>query len=207
MEIYANHPSFVLGFHGCDEEIAENVFSGKADLLSSANDYDWLGPGVYFWEQNPERALQYAQMLKDNPHRTSGKIEKPAVVGAVIDLGYCLNLLDASFLKIVENAYRELRQVYESAGEKLPCNRQDLLLRQLDCAVIRHIHRTRLEQKDEKLRPFDTVRSAFMEGEPLYPDAGFYRENHIQICVCNPDCIKGYFRVRDRPIADEARFS
>ncbi len=30
------------------------------------------------------------------------------------------------------------------------------------------------------------------------PTAGFYTKNHIQLCVRNPDCIKGYFR----PLAD-----
>ena len=26
----------------------------------SDNDYDWLGPGVYFWQSNPKRAQQFA---------------------------------------------------------------------------------------------------------------------------------------------------
>jgi hypothetical protein len=38
------------------------------------------------------------------------------------------------------------------------------------------------------------VRAAFIEGEPLYPNAGFNDRNHIQLCVVNPRCIKGYFR-------------
>ena len=33
----------------------------------------------------------------------------------------------------------------------------------------------------------------FWEGQELYPNAGFREKNHIQICVCNPNCIKGYF--------------
>ena len=36
----------------------------------------------------------------------------------------------------------------------------------------------------------------FWEGKPLYPNAGFAEKNHIQICVCNPNCIKGYFLPR-----------
>jgi hypothetical protein len=40
---------------------------------------------------------------------------------------------------------------------------------------------------------YDTLRGAFMEGEPIYPDAGFHSKNHIQICVRNSACIKGFF--------------
>ena len=42
---------------------------------------------------------------------------------------------------------------------------------------------------------------AFIEGEPVYQDAGFREKNHIQLCVRNPACIKGYFR----PLDDNGR--
>ena len=44
---------------------------------------------------------------------------------------------------------------------------------------------------------FDTVRAAFLEGGELYPNAGFRMQNHIQISVLNPNCIKGVFLPRD----------
>jgi hypothetical protein len=40
----------------------------------------------------------------------------------------------------------------------------------------------------------DSVRGMFPEGEELYPTARFQKQNHIQICVVNPNCILGYFR-------------
>ena len=40
---------------------------------------------------------------------------------------------------------------------------------------------------------FDSVRSAFIEGDELYPGSTFREKNHIQICVRNLACIKGYF--------------
>ena len=52
-------------------------------------------------------------------------------------------------------------------------------------------------------QPFDTVRAAFLEGDRLYDNAGFASKNHIQICVRELRCIKGYFRPLDesgRPI-------
>lgn len=87
------------------------------------------------------------------------------------------------------------------ANQLLPMNEplpggEALLLRKLDCAVIEYMHSQIEEQyeKGAKIRPFDSVRGAFWEGEELYPGAGFREKNHVQICVRNPNCIKGYFR-------------
>ena len=88
--MYSVLPSFVLGFHGCDEATADKVFSGKYRLKQSTNERDWLGSGIYFWENNPQRALEYARHLKNHPEGGLAPINKPAVIGAVIDLGYCL---------------------------------------------------------------------------------------------------------------------
>jgi len=69
--------SFVLGYHGCDKAIGLLAVAGKLDLIQSEKAYDWLGPGVYFWEGDPLRALDWARWKKFN---------EPFVVGAVIDL-------------------------------------------------------------------------------------------------------------------------
>jgi hypothetical protein len=41
-------PGFVLGFHGCDQVIAERILGGKEDVRVSENPHDWLGSGAYF---------------------------------------------------------------------------------------------------------------------------------------------------------------
>jgi len=69
-----------------------------------------------------------------------------------------------------------------------------LLMRHLDCAVIETLHRHRQVQAQPS---FDTARGVFVEGEALYPGAAIQRFNHIQVCVRNPECIKGYFRLRE----------
>lgn len=194
-------PSFSLGFHGCDKAVADAVFDGRRTLRASENDYDWLGHGIYFWENSPERALEYANTLLQHPRRTTGQIKVPAVVGAVIDLGKCLNLLDAESILLVKNSHEELSATMTKAGKSMPVNRapaglRELLLRHLDCAVIEFVHRIRLS--DGKV-PFDSVRAAFIEGDPIYQNAGFHDRTHIQICVRDARCIKGYFRVLADP--------
>jgi len=192
--MYSHRTGLTLGFHGCDQAVAEAVISGQASLHTSDNCYDWLGHGIYFWDYSPKRALDFATFLAANP-RGKKTIKNPAVLGAVIDLGFCLDLLDFENLEIVSNGYDTLIQVCKTSQLEIPQNRNasgnsDLLLRDLDCAVIETLHKIR---QDSHLKPFDSVRGVFFEGESLYPNSGFRKKDHIQICIRNPNCIKGFF--------------
>ncbi|MCO6026540.1 hypothetical protein NG821_11965 [Prevotella cerevisiae] len=276
--LYSKRPNLILGFHGCDKSVAEKVINGDC-LKESTNDYDWLGHGIYFWQNSPERAMEYARTAKK---RKKSTIKEPAVVGAIIDLGNCLDLLEMNHIQVVKSAYNVFGNIDE---EDRPKNEriQDgfPMLRKLDRAVIEMVHQKRkdkehllievenllrtisllikLNDKEKyksiivdcflkllniynnkdlielfglklltdlfdfiknggeketiikeiddianqlrtlvtKLAPYDSVRSFFLEGSELYPDAGFREKNHIQICVCNKNCIKGFFMPRE----------
>lgn len=196
--MYTTRAGLILAFHGCDESVVENVLTGKTNLQKSKNKYDWLGHGIYFWDNSPSRALEYAQFLSKHPERSKKPIKNPAVIGAVINLGFCLDLLDFDNLKLLKLGYEVLTTSYSSSGFKLPKNKKvgtskELLLRELDCAVIETLHEIR---KQNNLREFDSVRGVFWEGDPIYENAGFREKDHIQLCVRNPNCIKGYFLPR-----------
>ena len=185
--MYQNLPNLVLGFHGCHKDVFANVIQRGGALKASDNAYDWLGNGIYFWEQNYARAYEWAQ-------QRNGK-ENAAVIGAVIDLGHCLNLTDSAASDILRMGYSLLKLHCEQAGKELPRNRSskqstDILLRDLDCAVIQQIH-DYLRQRGG--REYDSVRGIFTEGDPPYPGAAFQERTHVQLCICNPNCIKGYF--------------
>jgi hypothetical protein len=183
----------VLGFHGCDESVGEEILCKPGvHIAKSENAYNWLGTGMYFWEGNPQRAYEFAEASQTDPRLTKGKIEKPFVVGAIIDLGLCCNLLESSALKELRDAHESLGFVNDLLDVPMPKNRGlDRGARFLDRAVIEWMHKLRV---GSKLAEYSTVRAAFMEGEDLYPDAGFKQKNHIQLAVRDPDCIKGYFR-------------
>ncbi len=191
--------SFVLGYHGCDRTVGEAILAGEA-FRPSENEYDWLGGGVYFWEANPQRALDFVQEV--NARRTGAGAPSidPMVVGAVIDLGLCLDLMTTGGLKSLAAVYRGFKSVVETAGVPMPRNHggPDQLLRKLDCAVINFLHTARIEAGQPAV---DTVRGVFIEGERIYEDAGFREKTHIQICVRNLDCIKGVFRVSPSALA------
>lgn len=199
--MYSLQPSIVLGFHGCDKKVADRILSGDARLLPSENSHDWLGHGIYFWENNPVRALEYAKALTKHPERSTRPVITPAVVGAVIDFGHCLNLLESKSIDIVKQGYKLFLDMEKLFGtESLPVNKQMEnsfpMMRNLDCAVMETIHTFR--KQDQEVQEFDSVRAMFPEGKTLYPNAGFLDKNHVQVCVRNPNCIKGYFKVLEQ---------
>jgi hypothetical protein len=67
-------------------------------------------------------------------------------------------------------------------------------LHKLDCAVIEYLHKS-FEESEDPVR-FDSVRGAFYEGDVAYAGTDIRRKNHIQICLRNMNCIKGFFLPR-----------
>jgi hypothetical protein len=92
--------SFILGYHGCDRSTAEDLLN-YTPFQISANEYDWLGAGIYFWESNPVRAMDWAKHLQKIRKGKSNEIVEPYAVGAVIDLGYCLDLVSTTGIEFV----------------------------------------------------------------------------------------------------------
>lgn len=164
--MYSNLPNLIIGFHGCDMTTYKNVLYKHERLLASHNSYDWLGNGIYFWENSLDRAEEWAVSYcnRYNKKHPAENQKEPAVIGAVI-------------------------------GKPLPVNKnpegsRDLLLRELDCAVIERIHQY---NRENNVRAYDSVRGVFIEGNPVYEDSGIMEKTHTQLCIINPNCIKGYF--------------
>jgi len=190
--MYSSHSSAIYGFHGLDEAVAYKILNHNSKFHHSDNEYDWLGSGIYFWENNLERAKKYA--IEDST-RANTKIKTPFVLGAALELGNCLDLLDQKYNDYLKLSYDQLKTDMEMEGVKIPINEGfaeddfDFKKRKLDCAVIRYA----CALAESEGNSFDSVRAPFIEGAPLYPGAKFYSENHIQIAIINRDCIKGIF--------------
>lgn len=204
--MYNVRPNLILGFHGCDQETADKLINFPNKILKSEKPYDWLGHGMYFWENNMQRALQWA---KEKEKR--GEIKKAAVVGAVLTLDNCLDLLDSSSINLLSTYYDLLKMDLEATGKILPENKDfsnnpngDKLRRELDCAVIEYMHKeieNRIEENlKEKgyseMRKFDSARGFFTEGGPAFTGSKIQLKNHSQICIRNMECIKGFFKPR-----------
>ena len=112
----------IIGYHGCDRAVGEKVLSGAEHLRLSENDYDWLGSGIYFWENSATRAMEWAEEVSKNPKLSSAKIRTPFVVGAVIAPGNCLDLLETDAIRIVESSYRRFAETMAALNAPMPKN-------------------------------------------------------------------------------------
>lgn len=194
-------PGLVLGFHGCDRAVADRILNGREEVRVSDNSHDWLGSGAYFWENNPSRALSWAEFLASKPSSGRGNIKTPAVIGAIIHPGYCLDLTAEASLGLVREASEGYIRFCEEAALPIPVNEpgfpgdEDFVKRQLDCAVINFLHRSRAALG---LQEFDTVRAPFLEGGELFAGSRLSAKSHVQWSVRDPKrSIIGYFRPRD----------
>lgn len=168
----------IIGYHATDEETGERLLSGDTFFKESRNAWDWLGHGAYFWEFGHQRAHDWAN---DWPNLQGKKI---VVVGAIIQLGECLDLLDTDSTRLLSGfavAYRE------KVGT-LPENRGPA--RKGDCFLINQY----CEEMKVAGKAVDTVRGLFQEGEPIYPGSKVLSQSHVQVAVRNPRAIIGLFR-------------
>jgi len=179
---------YVIGYHSCDRELGLRLINGEDELQPSNNSWDWLGQGIYFWEEDPMRALVYARENAAGKQKNKVAATTPFVIGALIDPGNCLNLVQSESIQILAQAYQELERMLNSAELPMPVNNNNN--RALDCAVFRHIQQA---NADNGVLPYDSIRCAFPEGEAAFPGSMITSRLHIQLCVRSRENIKGYF--------------
>ncbi|HEY4285906.1 MAG TPA: hypothetical protein VGN00_02295 [Puia sp.] len=197
--MYDVKPNLIIGFHGCERHVRDSLLMNPNDYKISQKPFDWLGHGFYFWENNYDRALQWAEEKKE-----WGKIEEPAVIGAVLYLGRCCDLLDKRYIQYLVNYFNLMKSDYKLMGKAMPQNKdldrdahKNKVLRNLDCAVIEFMHaeisgriKTDMVEKGySSYQIFDSTRGVFIEGGPAFEGAGLFEKSHIQICIRNPNCI------------------
>jgi hypothetical protein len=188
-----NYQRTVFAFHGCDRRVCDSVLSGNASLAASENTYDWLGRGIYFWEHGPQRAYEWAVQQS---RRKASHITTPAVIGAVIQLGNCFDLLDTRFTGELTDRAGDIITDMQKAGHSIPANRRsrqddfDWMRREGDCFLLNTV----VPQVEEAWNcDFHTVRGVFQEGRAVVPGSGIRCKSHIQIAVRHPSAIVGYF--------------
>ena len=205
--MYDVKPNLIIGFHGCERHVRDALLLNPNDYKISQKPFDWLGHGFYFWENNYDRALQWAIEKKER-----GKIKEPAVIGAVLYLGHCCDFLDKRYIQHLAHYFNLMKARYKLMGKELPQNRdlkqdphKNKILRNLDCAAIEFMHAEILnqikietaEKRYSQYKIFDSTRGVFIEGGPAFEGAALFEKSHIQICIRNPNCIQGFFMPRE----------
>lgn len=164
-------------------------------MKPSNNPGVWLGASLYFRERNQERAWQFAV-----EQRNRGKVKNPPLIAAFIHSGRCFDLTRSAATDALAGAYEDFASSIRALGAPLPENRagsralDDLLLRDLDCAVLNFHLRDSDRTYGLGAIFYQTVRGVFVEGAPAYPGASIFTKTHTQIAVRDPAVIVGYFR-------------
>jgi hypothetical protein len=187
MPVFRDYHRTVVGYHGTLRSTALAIVAGERGFRPSQNDDDWLGHGVYFWEYAPQQAWVWAQ-------RRYGRQRKPiAVLGAMIRLGSCLDLLDPNNAARLVTIHEQMLRAYREAGQRAPSNYN--AKKYLDCATFQYAYAA-LEADGQ---PIDTCRAVYVPTDDkawLWERSWLYHQTHIQLCVHNLDCILGCWLVK-----------
>lgn len=181
--MYDVKPNLIIGFHGCEAAVRDALLKNPNEIKISQKPFDWLGHGIYFWENNYERALQWAEDKKNR-----GAITEPAVIGAVLYLGYCCDFLDRKYIQLLATSFAVMEDNYRKSGKELPSNKdlahdphKDKIMRHLDCAAIEFMDAEIFDQVRQDVfakgysdyKIFDTARGVFTEGGLLLKEQGY----------------------------------
>lgn len=168
----------IYGYHGTSQTQALSILENG--FRTSDNDYDWLGTGIYFFQDAPTRAKQWA--IEQYP-------TNPAVIRAKIELDNCIDLLDINWvppLKIIYSLFVEQRN---RANLPLPKqNPSKSKAHRLDCAFFNFASQV-LSSRGKTLA---SVRAVFVEGESIFPDSAIFDLAHVQLAVKDRSLIKQY---------------
>jgi hypothetical protein len=176
----------IRGYHGTSATQADVIV--RDGFLSSHNDYDCLGNGVYFFEDGLAQARAWAKRAHPSD---------PAVVQADIRLEDCMDLKDSlGWLPLLAQAHDEVLRVSREQG--LPPPRQTGGAHRLDRLVI-ELTVSILEREGIRIR---TVRGVFAEGEPAFPGSFLSEGSHVQVAVRDTDLIGNVNVVPDGVLDD-----
>jgi hypothetical protein len=193
---YSDYHRTVVGFHGTKRSTALEIVQGNREFEPSTNDDDWLGNGIYFWEYAPQQAFSWAATRKAGKKWT----EDIAVLGSMIRLGNCFDLLDPGNAEDLSTFYKAYRQTLADSRAAMPPNVRQ---KRLNCSVFEFAF-TSLEKSLGQ--PVDTCRAVFLPAKAsksrakndtiLWKACGINPLAHVQICVRNTSCILGTWLVK-----------
>jgi hypothetical protein len=176
----------VVAFHGTRADTASRLVDGVG-FGPSTNDDDWLGHGIYFWEYAPQKAWWWAR-------RRYG--DKAAVVGALVRLGRCFDLLDPSNAAVLKTAFLDMSRALTRAGQRAPKNANTH--KYLDCAVFNWMY-AGLESGGYVVESARAVFVPMVKGRGfprLWTRSGVFEDAHIQLCLREPRNILAVWSVK-----------
>jgi hypothetical protein len=176
----------IVGYHGTRLSVALDIVNRRRTFKFSRNRDDWLGHGIYFWEYAPQQAYWWAERRK----RRQGWNEPIAILGSMIRLGFCFDLLDPYNVRYLKEIHGEYRATETAAGRAISENANHH--KYLDCAVFQYAYAA-IESPEDQLT-VDSARAVYVptgDEKRIWTRSWISEGAHVQICVRNPACILG----------------
>lgn len=183
----------ITAHHGTTATIAARIKGGE-EFTPSTNIGDWLGTGIYFWQDAPKRAAYWARRAARRAK------DKPAVLETQIDLTNCLDLLDLFAFNTMKvecaeferrtSGYEQDPLVIEDGATVYPPDGTRLVDRNKKDKALFDFATASIEAKTGK--PVPVVRSAFLWGEALHKTSFVFDWSNVHICVRDHSAIQSY---------------
>lgn len=156
----------VRGHHGTSQESLPRILD--EGFRSSRNEWDWLGDGTYFWQDDFDRALEWARQLHG-----AGAV----VVEVAIDLRDCMDLNSREWFNLLSDFGDEVIADMKASGITLPVQTGKRHTR--DRLVINRL----VDVLASEGIPIASVRKMFPEGNPAFEGSALLSQSHVQIAV------------------------
>jgi hypothetical protein len=177
----------IVGYHGTRLSVALEIVNRRRGFQLSRNRDDWLGHGIYFWEYAPQQALWWAMRRKKRQNWG----EPIAILGSMIRLGFCFDLLDPYNVKYLTEIHEGYVEARKATGQAIPRNANHH--KYLDCAVFQYAYAV-IDHDETIKQSVDSSRAVYVptdEDKRIWTRSWISRGAHIQVCVRNPACILG----------------
>lgn len=186
----------VRGYHGTSLDIAQQIAANRLPFKPSVNNDDWLGGGIYFFQDGLSRARTWAV----NRYRDGAEI--PAVLAVDIDLTHCIDLFDSSACFALSRAYQafeihaanlladpvqaglcvENGDVFTTACREVDPRKRKPIQNFRDRAMVDWY----VDRLLKNGQPVNSVRGMFLSGKAVFPESHLFNWAHAQIAVVNP---------------------
>jgi hypothetical protein len=174
----------LVGYHGTNLRAAKAILANG--FIPSQNPYDWLGIGVYFWQDAPYRAFDWAGIHTRRHH----EYDEPAVIRSIIQLKReeCMDLLDwqttGGWAGILSKTHQYLRKHQDLPQQRLGRRAK---LHPLDKVVVDYAIDNILAANGLQIK---AVRAGFEEGKKIFVRSALYDRTHVQVAIRDTSIIQ-----------------
>lgn len=164
-------PIEIFGYHGTSRESAEQILRDGFEIRSKP--WDWLGDGVYFWQDAPRRASLWGEEWTTGGARSA----EVSVVKARLSLEDCIDLLDVGWNEVLEETVGLFQERLLRSGRKLENKSRG---RHMWDAAFFNFLVGQLESSGIKV---GSIRAAIAEGKALQRGSPIQYRSHVQVAV------------------------